>query len=313
MALLGEALSPGASLQSQELWKRNYDMPRSWVIDPVEQAAQAVDPRFLQVARELQEREIAAAGKSVDPGAVALDELITALAGRRVSNISGNKKPGSFIYPLEEGVYYRREPRESVVPGGRGTISEYVSFFDTPMMDWDLPDPSHPMASVTVRNLGDVEELARQYVQDNPESMLRLYQTPGGYRAWDLGVRGSPADMRSKLERALVDPLYLSFSEARPSVTHPSGLQFGGPGYSSRISAKPGRVDWVAQPVLDLRGRQALPDPVSLRRVQRFHDEPINRYYLNQGVSPDAMALLSQQLPTASESLRQEMRHRFGL
>lgn len=288
-------------------------MPSSWMLDPVQLASQSPDPRYLEVAKEVQQREATAADRLVDRGSIAFDELLTILAGKKISNISGQAKPRKIVYPIEEGVYYRREPRKSLIPGGKGAISEYVSFSDTPMMDWDLPDPSHPMASITVRHLGDVEEMARQYIQDNPESMLRLYQTPGGYRAWDLGTRGTPVEMRRSLEAALVDPLYLSFSAARPPVTHSSGLQIDGPGFSSRINPKPGRLDWVAQPVLDLRGRQALPDPVSLRRVERYHDNPISQHYLSGGVSPDAMALLGQQLPTASQALQRELRQRFGI
>ena len=86
----------------------------------------------------------------------------------------------------------------------------------------------------------------------------------------------------------------------------------GGPVFSSRISAKPGRTDWVAQPMLTVRGRNALPDPVSLSRVETFHDGPIARNFLAHGVSPEALRMLAAQLPTASQQLRREVVGRFG-
>lgn len=313
LALFGEALNPGEPIPAKELWERNYDIPGNWMLDPVQLASEAQDPRYAAIAREIQQREAAVSERRIDSGAVAIDELFRRIAGRTVTNLSGQTRPEEVVYPLEEGVSYRRGPLRSLVSGGKGAITEYVSFADTPMLDWDLPDPSHVMASITVRHLGDVEELARQYVRDSPESLLRLYQTPGGYRAWDLGVRSAPTEARGRLEKALVDPLYLSFSEARPDVVHASGLRVDGPGFSSRISGKPGRTDWVAQPILELKGSHAQPDPISMRRVERFHDRPISLHYLGHGVSPDAVALLQQQLPSASQSLQQEARRRLGL
>lgn len=44
LALLGQALSPGTSVQAQDAWRRYYDMPSSWMIDPVALASQAQDP-----------------------------------------------------------------------------------------------------------------------------------------------------------------------------------------------------------------------------------------------------------------------------
>jgi len=314
LQLLSNSLTQADSIPARELWQESYPAPKQWLIDPVEVAASNPDPRYLQAVQSVLQRAEAAGDKPVDLGALAMDAALQRVlpGGLRTNISSARSGPPVISVPIDDGVVYRREKRNSTSEGAPGTISEYVKFADTPMMDWDVPDPSHVSSSVSVRHLGDVEELARQYVAEQPESLLRVYQTPGGYRAWDLGVRGTPAQMAGQLERAKVDPNYVLLAQ-RGTEAVEAGIPVGQPGYSSRINAKPGRTDWVAQPILTLEGAAALPEPVSMRRVNTYHDAPIAQHFLRNGVSPEAIAMLQQQLPTASQSLRRELGAMFGI
>jgi hypothetical protein len=311
LALLGEAINPGPPIATRDLWAQGFPDPAQWVLDPLAVTRANPDSRYSQAVQRIVAERERRANTMVDSGAAALDEL-AARAGVRGMNLAGVRKPRALYFPLADGVGYKRDPIKSKVPGQPGVMGEFVNFRDTPMLDWDIPDPSHVDSSVTVRNLGDVEELARQYVADNPESMLQLYQTPGGYRAWELGVRAAPGQVAGALEKAMVDPNYIMLAQRGQAYETPEGVTMGGPVFSSRISAKPGRTDWVAQPMLTVRGRNALPDPVSLSRVETFHDGPIARNFLAHGVSPEALRMLAAQLPTASQQLRREVVGRFG-
>lgn len=314
LQLLSNSITSTGSIPARELWQESYPPPNRWLIDPVTVAASNPDPRYLEAVQAVLQRAEAAGDRPVDLGALSMDAALQRVlpGGLRTNISSGRSGPPAIAVPIDEGVVYRREKRDSAKEGVPGTISEYVKFTDTPMMDWDVPDPSHVSSSVSVRHLGDVEELARQYVAEQPESLLRIYQTPGGYRAWELGVRGTPTQMAGQLERAKVDPNYVLLAQ-RGNEAAVSGIPIGQPGYSSRINAKPGRTDWVAQPILTLEGAAALPEPVSMRRVKAYHDAPIARHFLQGGVSPEAIAMLKQQLPTASQSLQRELGALFGI
>jgi hypothetical protein len=236
----------------------------------------------------------------------------------QTTNMTGVGKPPRSTYPIEPGVTYKREyyePRRAGVKDTTrpGEMVEFVKFADTPMMDWDTPSDYHRATNVTVRHLGDVEELARQYVASNPESMLRIYQTPGGYRAWELGQRVDPEGFQPSFEQLKVDGDYARLA-ATAGPGELEGIALNAPGFSSRISHKPGRVDWVAQPILTLTGAEAMPDPISLRRVERYHDAPIRQAYLGGGgVNADALEALKLQTPTASQVLQRELSHRYGV
>jgi hypothetical protein len=182
---------------------------------------------------------------------------------------------------------------------------------NTPMLDWDTPDPIHPDASVTVQNLGDVEEIIRNHTSNNPESMMRLYQTPGGYRAWELGVEATAQEYAPALTQMLVDPNYVKYNQYSNQRLDNGAVQNAG--FNSRISHKPGRIDWVAQPIAEFRGKEALPVSRSLELVKVMHDDPIQRAYLDKGGTAQAVSLLKQHLPTASQALQQEISRRLGL
>lgn len=314
-------------MPSRELWDTMLRDRQSFLIDPVALAAAIGPPSYQRAAQAAAEYEQSRATETVDLGSAKLDQLLHSLGIQ--SNISGVAKPPTVYYPITEDAFYKRQYKS---PSGfaykwrgePGTIMEYINLTQTPMADWDVPDPSHQDANVTVRNLGDVEELARDYVRQHPQSHLRLYQTPGGFRAWELGERMTPAQFSDRFSELNVDPDYALFtnrtldsvSEWRADGSS-GGVPFDPPGFNSRISQKPGRVDWVAQPIAIIKGREALVEPRSRYLVNRLHDEPIRRQYLSggavPGVSPEAMQALKRQLPTVSGPLRRSLQAKFGL
>lgn len=324
MRFAGEELGPGILIRSllgsetitpAEARQGLLVPDQTFLLDPVQAAAAAGGSEYERVAQKVNEFFRVKENRHVDRGAFELDRLLRSVG--LPSNISGVGNPPSEYYPIEPGVTYKRQfmrPRSAGKADSSrpGRVVEFIGFDDTPMMDWDTPSDYHRAQNVTVRHLGDVEELARQYVQENPESVLKLYQTPGGFRAWELGQRVDPISFQPNFEALKVDGDYAVLAASRPSI-EVDGIPVAGPAYSARISAKPGRTDWVAQPIATLRGSAAMADPTSLRRVEAYHDGPINRAYLRNGVNDDALNVLRDQAPTASIALQQELRRRFGV
>tara|TARA_R110002020_G_scaffold424942_1_gene634365 strand:- start:1191 stop:2060 length:870 start_codon:yes stop_codon:yes gene_type:complete len=230
--------------------------------------------------------------------------------------ISRNQLPLEIGIQLTPDVFYKRQQRKNQNvpkgdPWGPGTEVEFMQLKKTPMLDWDTPDPIHPDSSVTVQNLGDVEEIVRDYTSKNPQSMMRLYQTPGGFRAWELGIESNATDYAPALTQMLVDPNYVKYNQYDNQVLDNGSIL--GAGFNSRISHKPGRVDWVAQPIAEIRGSEALPSQRSMELVDVMHDSPIKRAYLDKGGTAQAVQLLSKHLPTASQTLQREINRRLGL
>lgn len=238
--------------------------------------------------------------QTVDEGALAFDQLLG-------TNMSGARKPPFTRVRLSDDATYKVQAKGVTGHDGPSTDLEFIRLKQTPMMDWDKPDQYHRDANVTVRNLADVEAMAREYVKAHPESMLDLYLTPGGYRAWDLGEVMTPREFRPRFEELNVDPGYAYLSRAP--------YDGDSPGFASRISAKPGRVDWAAQPLTTISGRLAYPDPRSAQLVETLHDRPIRQAYLTDGygASKDAMAALKEELPGVSKTLAREIKRRFHL
>ena len=231
-------------------------------------------------------------------------------------SISRGQSPQEIGIQIAPDVFYKRQQRKNQnVPKGTrwgpGTEVEFMQLKNTPMLDWDTPDPIHPDASVTVQNLGDVEEIIRDYTSKNPKSMMRLYQTPGGYRAWQLGMESTAQQYAPDLTQMLVDPNYVKYNQYTNQRLSNGAIQNAG--FNSRVSHKPGRVDWVAQPIAEFRGSEAMPIERSVELVKLMHDNPIQRTYLSQGGTAQAVDLLKQHLPTASQVLQQEISRRLGL
>lgn len=260
--------------------------------------------RAIQEALNLQHR---IHNQPIDAGAFELDLLLNKVG--IPSNLSNVRRRPQVAMPLADDAFYKRQSKAAPT-GGPATDWEFIRLTETPMMDWDVPDPYHqnPVAT-TIQNLGDVEQLTRDYIRNHPESSLRIYQTPGGYRAWELAEQMNPSQFAPRFEELNVDPYYAQIAQQTPRN------QFEGPAsFASRVSHKPGRTDWVAQPIMELSGSEAIPSARSIQLVDTLHDAPIRKMYLGaSGVSPDAIALLKQQLPTVSEVLQRELINRFKL
>lgn len=239
--------------------------------------------------------------RTVDEGALMLDRLMG-------SNLSGVKSPPTSLMQIAPDATYKIQPRPAPRSvGGPATEIEFIRLMKTPMMDWDKPDAYHMDRNVTVRNLGDVEDMAREYVKDNPKSMMQLYLTPGGYRAWEIGESMTPTEFQPRFESLNVDPGY-AFLSVNPNQPDTEG-------FASRISVKPGRVDWAAQPLTVIKGAEAIANPRSKLLVDILHDDPIRRAYLTDGLgaSKDAISALKQELPGVSQTMAEEMMRRFKL
>jgi hypothetical protein len=299
-----------------EVWDHFFRPKQDYLIDPVVMADAFGTPASRRVVHNTATWEQDLNQRPIDAGAAAIDMLMRR-AGVR-TNISGFSNPPTVRYPISPDIHYKRQFKPVTGPARRGsrypgTIVEYVGFTDTPMMDWDTPGPSHVDRNTTVRNLGDVEALAREYVKRHPHSSLRLYQTPGGFRAWEVGERLNPADFQPRFQELQVDPDYAMLSNTGFGRTV-QGVPIDPPSFRSRISHKPGRTDWVAQPIATISGSEALLDPRSIALVRAFHDEPIRQRYLGAGgASPAAVQAVKTQARTASQALQGELRRRFGI
>jgi hypothetical protein len=297
-------------ITTREALARLGVQPATGVIDPYAVATRLGGPDYasavsqsLNYARMRDERRI-------DAGALALDQLSARMG--LSTNFTGKLGPREMFYPLAPGVTYLQALQPSLAAGAPPGIREYIKFNDTPMGDWDIPDFSHANRNVTVRHLGDVEELVRGYVAQHPESSIKLYQTPGGFRGWEQGVRSTPGDWAG-FKEMLVDPDY-AYLTTRGNNQMLDGLPLNQPGYSARISGKPGRPDWVAQPLATISGANAAPDPTSVQRILELHDEPIRQHFLGPGgVSPAAAGAVQRQLKYASRALRHQIGARLGL
>lgn len=302
--LLKTALLGGDPITAEELHNAHYH-PAPGVLDPVAVAARQQDPRYLSATLAVHDAITARRQRPIDAGAAALD-ILAQRAGIPL-NISSFRSESDLYYPIAPGITYKTAALPSRV-GGPGGVVEFIRTDDTPMMDWDTPGVFHDDRNVSVRHLGDVEELAREHLRAVPQSSLAIYQTPGGFRAWDLSQRLTPKEFAPQAQALKVDPGYVYLGQLS-NDRHVEGLPIGQPGFSARISAKPGRPDdWVAQPLLVLRGKDSLPDRTSLDRIFTYHDDPINKAYLGgRGVSPTALEALIPQAATASSALRRTL------
>lgn len=291
---------------------------QKFVIDPVSVVSRQNNPELHQALLKSQQFAQRTLNQHVDQGALELDQLLGNIGIR--SNLSETLKYPTTHYVLEPGVYYKRQHK---LPVGQarltqqspGVIQEFVGFKDTPMMDWDVAGPYHAERNATIRHLGDVEERIQNYLAQNPEATLRLYQSPGGYRAFDLTTRQSPIGYNQAFELLDVDPDYRMISQQRPDVLHYQGSipVNDTERFNVRINPKVGRVDWVAQPIAELRGTQAIVDPVSERRVRTYHDDPIQQNFLRGQAQAQGIEKVKENLPTASQFLQKQIRNYLGL
>ena len=281
---------------------------QGYVIDPLRATAQLTDAPAGSTQAKVEEM----AAQVYLMQQLLADRRIRAYNEGPAANATRREQLGvapDLALQLPQDVVYKRQLKTGA-PGAPATQVEFATFRDTPMLDWDVADPSHPGEAVTVDNLGDVEELVRAYQKDNPHSNMRIYQTPGGFRAFEMGHNPGVADYQSAYRQMNVDPLYASLGMRGIRV----GEVFDKPGFRSRLSHKPGRVDWVAQPIATLRGSDPRRSVRSERIIKAMHDSPIRQAYLNDPeLRMAALSAVQDALPSASQDLRNQIRANLGL
>ena len=314
LALLQQAVA-GEQTTAGDVWRQIGALQDSYALDPVAMAAQLGGVPYETAARGVSDWATTKGSQPLDRGALAVDQLMRSIGVS--TNLAGSTRPPSFYFPIAPDAQYKRQYK----PGPPGTVLEVINLANVPMADWDMPGPSHRDANVTVRHMGDVEELVRSYVRQHPTSSMQLYLTPGGFRAWELGENHTAETFQPRFEELQVDPDYSRLStnsspfawDTRTEAGEAMRIPLDPPGFRSRISHKPNRVDWVAQPLKLFQGAEAQPIPRSVELVRTLHDRPIAERYLQGGVSPEAMAVLQQQSTTASAALQAELRRRFRI
>jgi hypothetical protein len=317
---IGRIVNPGPSnVTKQQLFDELFAQSKQrFVIDPETIVSRQNNGDLTQALHKSQQFAQRALQQQIDSGAYELDKILGSIG--ITSNLSETLKYPTTHYVLEPGVYYKRQHKipsnqARPTPSSPGVIQEFVGFKDTPMMDWDVAGPYHAERNATIRHLGDVEDRIQNYLSQNPQSTLRLYQSPGGYRAFDLTTRQSPTQYNPSFELLDVDPDYRIISQQRPDV-----LKYEGnipvndtERFNVRINPKVGRVDWVAQPIAEIRGTKAVVDPTNVRRVQMYHDEPIAINFLTGTAQATGIQKVKENLPTASQFLQQQIRSYLGL
>lgn len=317
---IGNILNPVSQpISKQQFFDELFAQSKQrFVIDPASIVDRQNNPELQQALHKAQQFAQRTLSQHIDQGALAMDELLGNVGIR--SNLSETLKYPTTHYVLEPGVYYKRQHKlparqTRMTQQSPGVIQEFVGFKDTPMMDWDVAGPYHAERNATIRHLGDVEERIQNYLAQNPEATLRLYQSPGGYRAFDLTTRQSPIGYNQAFELLDVDPDYRMISQQRPDV-----LRYEGSipvndteRFNVRVNPKVGRVDWVAQPIAELRGTQSIVDPVSERRVRTYHDDPIQQNFLRGQAQALGIEKVKENLPTASQFLQKQIRNYLSL
>jgi hypothetical protein len=317
---IGRVLNPSrSSITKEELFNQLFSQAKQrFAIEPGPIVTRQNNSDLTQALHKSQQFAQRTLQRHVDAGALELDRLLGSVG--IPSNLSETLKYPTTHYVLEPGVYYKRQhklpanqPRPTIQ--SPGVIQEFIGFKDTPMMDWDVAGPYHAERNATIRHLGDVEDRIQNYLQQNPEATIKLYQSPGGYRAFDLTTRQSPTQYNRAFELLDVDPDYRIISQQKPDV-----LKYEGSipvndteRFNARINPKGGRVDWVAQPIAEIKGTQAVVDPESMRRVRVYHDEPIERNFLSGQAQAAGIEKVRENLPTASQFLQQQIRSYLGL
>lgn len=315
-----EIINPArSSITKEELFNQLFSQANQrFAIEPGPIVTRQNNGDLTQALQKSQQFAQRTLQQHIDTGALELDRVLGSMGVR--SNLSGTLKFPTTNYILEPGVYYKRQhklpvgqPRATVQ--SPGMIQEFIGFKDTPMMDWDVAGPYHAERNATIRHLGDVEERVQNYLGQRPDATIKLYQSPGGYRAFDLTTRQSPLEYNSSFDLLDVDPDYRMISQQKPNV-----LKYEGTipvndteRFNARINPKLNRVDWVAQPIAVIKGTQAVTDPESRRRVRIYHDEPIERNFLTGKAKAAGLEKVKENLPTASQFLQNQIRSYLGL
>jgi len=266
--------------------------------NPVEIAKQSIK-RFPENADELQ-RNLQYWEKLNDNRNYNLKNL----AGRQQVSPSD---VGTIPVMLEPGVRYQQQwLGNKLQPGTRpdglpqGKFVDFVNFDKVPMGDWDFPDAIHPESSISISNMGDVYDSLIKNTTDNPNLLWQVYLTPGGVRAFQMGEQATPKEYMQKgyLKSVVKDPenslnvdrnyANMAVKQANPTrIPKYEGL-YPKQTWSSRISSKPGREeDFVAYPIGTVG--EGLVSPYNRRIIDTYHDAPIMRSMMNDGMQPGVL------------------------
>jgi len=317
---INQIINPArSSITKEELFNQLFSQAKQkFAIEPGPIVTRQNNGDLTQALHKSQQFAQRTLQQHIDTGALELDRVLGSMGVR--SNLSGTLKYPTTHYILEPGVHYKRQHKlpadqSRATVQSPGTIQEFIGFKDTPMMDWDVAGPYHAERNATIRHLGDVEERIQNYLTQRPDAAIKLYQSPGGYRAFDLTTRQSPIQYNSSFDLLDVDPDYRMISQQKPDV-----LKYEGTipvndteVFNARINPKLNRVDWVAQPIALIKGTQSIIDPESRRRVSVYHDEPIEKNFLTGQAQAAGLEKVKENLPTASQFLQQQIRSYLGL
>ena len=317
---ISQIINPArSSITKEELFNKLFSQAnQKFAIEPGPIVTRQNNGDLTQALQKSQQFAQRTLQQHIDTGALELDRVLGSMGVR--SNLSGTLKYPTTNYVLEPGVHYKRQHKLPVDQSratvqSPGTIQEFIGFKDTPMMDWDVAGPYHAERNATIRHLGDVEERIQNYLAQRPDATIKLYQSPGGYRAFDLTTRQSPLEYNSSFDLLDVDPDYRTISQQKPDVIKYEGTipVNDTERFNARINPKLNRIDWVAQPIAEIKGTQAVVDPESLRRVSMYHDEPIERNFLTGKAKAAGLEKVKENLPTASQFLQNQIRSYLGL
>jgi len=317
---INQIINPArSSITKEELFNQLFSQAKQkFAIEPGPIVTRQNNGDLTQALHKSQQFAQRTLQQHIDTGALELDRVLGSMGVR--SNLSGTLKYPTTHYILEPGVHYKRQHKlpadqSRATVQSPGMIQEFIGFKDTPMMDWDVAGPYHAERNATIRHLGDVEERIQNYLTQRPDATIKLYQSPGGYRAFDLTTRQSPIQYNSSFDLLDVDPDYRMISQQKPDV-----LKYEGTipvndteVFNARINPKLNRVDWVAQPIALIQGTQSIIDPESSRRVRVYHDEPIEKNFLTGQAQAAGLEKVKENLPTASQFLQQQIRSYLGL
>lgn len=124
-----------------------------------------------------------------------------------------------------------------LVYGGNQKGMKIISFRHVVMLDWDVPNEGHVMEGcVTIRRKEEAIVILQQYCMEDKKMLFRVYETPGGVRAFLVSRMSESVRLDEPLMRRLsCDPLYTRLCASRGE-------------WACRVSPKVGRKgDYVAR------------------------------------------------------------------
>ena len=128
---------------------------------------------------------------------------------------------GKTYKNFEDGMGYMRGKENLSSTELAGPPTRYFGRTNVQHIDRDRKNPLHSDMFVTMNNLGEAEELAREWVSMNPRERALLFQsTPGGVSILDVGQEGARSvkgqtsliDFLNFGKHQQADPAYLNFT-----------------------------------------------------------------------------------------------------